>query len=88
MLRSLVLTGSTLRPRSRAEKARIARELRVHVWPLVAARRLEPLIHATLPLKHAARAHHVSPYSRRRPTPRGHVQAERRAGRRSWSRAR
>mmetsp|Transcript_64012 Transcript_64012/g.153178 ORF Transcript_64012/g.153178 Transcript_64012/m.153178 type:complete len:127 (+) Transcript_64012:2-382(+) len=57
MLRSLVLTGSLLRPRSLAEKARLAGELRKHVWPLVSAGKVAPVIHAVLPLHSAARAH-------------------------------
>ena len=37
MQRRLTLTGSTLRSRSVAEKAAIARELEQHVWPLLAS---------------------------------------------------
>ena len=35
MLKRLTFTGSTLRPRPAAEKARIAAELRRQVWPLL-----------------------------------------------------
>jgi NADPH2:quinone reductase len=57
MLKRLTFTGSTLRSRSVAEKAAIARQLEDRVWPLVAEGRLRPVIHATLPLAEAAKAH-------------------------------
>jgi putative PIG3 family NAD(P)H quinone oxidoreductase len=57
MQKRLVLTGSTLRPRSPAEKGVIADALRKSVWPMIAAGRLKPLIHATFPLERAADAH-------------------------------
>lgn len=59
MRRRLTLTGSTLRPRPVAEKARIARALEAHVWPWLAAGRVRPRIHATLPLAQAADAHRL-----------------------------
>jgi NADPH2:quinone reductase len=57
MLKRLTFTGSTLRPRSVAEKADIAQALRAKVWPLLAAGRCKPMIHATFPLVDAAKAH-------------------------------
>ncbi|WP_110017575.1 NAD(P)H-quinone oxidoreductase [Plasticicumulans acidivorans] len=57
MAKRLTVTGSTLRPRSAADKAAIAAELRAEVWPLLAAGRFKPLIHASLPLAEAAAAH-------------------------------
>jgi putative PIG3 family NAD(P)H quinone oxidoreductase len=57
MQRRLTLTGSTLRIRSVAEKGAIARELEQHVWPLLAARQIAPVVHGTLPLERAADAH-------------------------------
>jgi putative PIG3 family NAD(P)H quinone oxidoreductase len=57
MRKRLTLTGSTLRPRTLQEKARIAEELRVHVLPLLAARRVVPVIDSTFPLREAAKAH-------------------------------
>jgi NADPH2:quinone reductase len=45
--RRLHITGSTLRPRSVAFKAAIARNLRERVWPLLASGRIKPVIHAT-----------------------------------------
>jgi len=55
--RRLVLTGSTLRPRSVEFKGAIARALREKVWPLLEAGSIKPVIHATFPLAQAAKAH-------------------------------
>jgi len=55
--RRLVLTGSTLRPRSVEFKGAIARALREKVWPLLEAGTIKPVIHATFPLAEAAKAH-------------------------------
>lgn len=57
MLKRLTLTGSTLRPRTVAEKAEIARELEEIVWPLFASETVKPQIYKTFPLKEAAAAH-------------------------------
>lgn len=57
MLKRLTLTGSTLRSRSVAEKAEIARALEEQVWPLFAAEHLKPIIFKTFPLTEAAAAH-------------------------------
>lgn len=57
MLKRLTHTGSTLRPRTVAEKAAIARELEARVWPLLAQGRCKPVIHARFPLAQAAEAH-------------------------------
>lgn len=57
MFKRLVLTGSTLRPRSRDEKAAIAASLRERVWPLLASRAVAPVIDSSFPLREAARAH-------------------------------
>ncbi len=57
MQRRLVITGSTLRPRSVAFKAAIAAQLRARVWPLLDAGRIKPVIHATFPMADAAGAH-------------------------------
>jgi NADPH2:quinone reductase len=45
--RRLHITGSTLRPRSVAFKAAIARNLRERVWPWIESARIKPVIHAT-----------------------------------------
>ena len=57
MRRRLTLTGSTLRGRAPAEKARIAGELRRHVLPLLAEGCVTPVIDGTFPLERAADAH-------------------------------
>jgi NADPH2:quinone reductase len=57
MVKRLVHTGSTLRPRSTAEKAVIAEALRTRVWPLLAEGRCKPVIDSTYPLAEAAKAH-------------------------------
>ena len=59
MLKRLTLTGSTLRPRTVAEKAEIARFLEARVWPLFAAGRCKPVIFKTFPLVDAAGAHRL-----------------------------
>ncbi len=59
MVKRLTLTGSTLRPRSVAEKAEIARSLEAKVWPLFAAGRCKPAIFKTFPLADAAGAHRL-----------------------------
>jgi len=53
----LTITGSTLRPRSAAFKAQLARSLRDKVWPLIEAGRIKPVIYRELPAAQAAEAH-------------------------------
>ena len=55
--RRLTITGSTLRPRSVAFKGAIARALREHVWPLLVAGCVRPVIHSTFAATEAAKAH-------------------------------
>jgi len=57
MLKRLTHTGSTLRVRSVADKAAIARALEANVWPLIAAGKVKPAIYRTFPLAEAAAAH-------------------------------
>ncbi|HEY3149063.1 MAG TPA: NAD(P)H-quinone oxidoreductase [Dongiaceae bacterium] len=59
MVKRQTITGATLRPRSVAEKGGIARALEEKVWPLVAAGKVRPLIHATFALEQAAEAHRL-----------------------------
>jgi NADPH2:quinone reductase len=59
MQRRLTITGSTLRPRTVAEKGAIARAVHEHVWPLYEAGTIRVLVHATFPLEAAAAAHRV-----------------------------
>jgi NADPH:quinone reductase len=57
MRKRLTLTGSTLRPRTPAEKGAIARALEEKVWPHVASGAVRPVIHAVFPLREAPLAH-------------------------------
>ncbi|WP_428493098.1 NAD(P)H-quinone oxidoreductase [Rhodopila sp.] len=59
MVRRLTITGSTMRPRSTAQKGAIAAELRSLVWPALDSGRCPPVIHATFPLAKAAEAHRL-----------------------------
>jgi len=59
MVRRLTITGSTMRPRTAAQKGAIADELRAKVWPVLDAGRCGPVIHATFPLAQAAEAHRL-----------------------------
>jgi putative PIG3 family NAD(P)H quinone oxidoreductase len=51
------VTATSLRSRPAAEKARIVAEVREHVWPLVAAGRVRPVIDRVFALQDAAEAH-------------------------------
>ncbi len=57
MRRRLTVTGSTLRPRPVAFKQDIANKLRARIWPLLATRRIRPVIHSVFSLDQAAEAH-------------------------------
>ncbi|MDH7795304.1 MULTISPECIES: NAD(P)H-quinone oxidoreductase [unclassified Beijerinckia] len=57
MMKRLTVTGSTLRPQSVPQKAKIARELEEHVWPLLNAGTIHPLVDSVYPLGEAAEAH-------------------------------
>lgn len=57
MMKRLVLTGSTLRPRSVHQKTLIADDLREHVWPLLESGLVRPKLDLTFPLTDAAAAH-------------------------------
>jgi NADPH2:quinone reductase len=57
MLKRLVWTGSTLRPRTVEQKGAIARALEAKVWPLFAEGRLRVPVYRTYPLERAAEAH-------------------------------
>ena len=59
LMKRLVHTGSTLRPRTVAEKGAIARDLEAQVWPLLAAGTVRPVIYRSLPLREAAEAHRI-----------------------------
>ncbi|WP_261331821.1 NAD(P)H-quinone oxidoreductase [Maritalea mobilis] len=57
MVKRLTITGSTLRPQSDAAKAEIAAQLAEHVWPLLDAGRIAPVMDSTFTLDEAAEAH-------------------------------
>ncbi|MGL4310343.1 MAG: NAD(P)H-quinone oxidoreductase [Paracoccaceae bacterium] len=57
MMRRQTITGSTLRPQSDVAKARIADQLRAHVWPLIVAGRVRPVMDRIFPLEDAVAAH-------------------------------
>lgn len=57
MAKQLVLTGSTLRPRVPAEKARIAREVEAHIWPKLEKKIIKPQLFQAFPFHAAAEAH-------------------------------
>jgi NADPH2:quinone reductase len=59
MTRRLTVTGSTMRPRTAAQKAAIADALRATVWPVLDAGRCGPLVHEVFPLERAADAHRL-----------------------------
>jgi len=59
MMKRQTLTGSTLRPRSVAEKGAIAAALHEKVWPLLEAGKVGPVIFKTFPLAEAAAAHRL-----------------------------
>lgn len=57
LYRRLTITGSTLRARTVEEKSDLARDVETHVWPLIAAGRVRPVIDRTFPLTSADDAH-------------------------------
>jgi NADPH2:quinone reductase len=57
MMRRLLVTGSTLRPQSDLAKARIADQLRRHVWPLLETGTIAPVMDSEFALEEAAKAH-------------------------------
>jgi NADPH2:quinone reductase len=59
MRKRLIITGSTLRSRDVAFKSGIAHALLQHVWPLINAGHVKPVIHQTFPVQDAAEAHRL-----------------------------
>jgi NADPH2:quinone reductase len=57
MMKRLTLTGSTLRPRTRAAKAGFARAIEAQVWPLLTAGKVKVVVDSTFALAKAADAH-------------------------------
>lgn len=57
MSKRITFTGSTLRPRSLADKTLIGQELVEQVWPLLSSKQVAPVIHKVFPLQLAWQAH-------------------------------
>jgi putative PIG3 family NAD(P)H quinone oxidoreductase len=59
MMKRQTITGSTLRPRSVAQKGAIAAALKAQVWPLLDAGKVKPVLYKTFPLAAAAEGHRL-----------------------------
>jgi len=59
MLKQLTLTGSTLRSQALEDKSEIVAAVEKHLWPLVAAGRVRPVIDRQFPIEAAADAHRL-----------------------------
>jgi len=57
MTKRLTFTGSTLRPRTAADKTQMATELKQSVWPLLEAGTVKPVIYKVFDLAQANQAH-------------------------------
>jgi putative PIG3 family NAD(P)H quinone oxidoreductase len=57
MQKRLIITGSTLRPRSIEEKASIAQELKARAWPLLESGAVKVVIDRTFPFENVRQAH-------------------------------
>ena len=64
MIKRLTVTGSTMRPRSLAEKTAIRDALAVHIWPALGRGELQPHLFARFPLAQASEAHRLMDSSR------------------------
>ncbi len=59
MAKRLTVSGSTLRPRTPADKAAMARELRAQIWPRIERGQIQAFIFKTFELNQAAAAHEL-----------------------------
>jgi NADPH:quinone reductase len=57
MLKRLLVTGSTLRRRSVAEKTDLRDQIEQHVWPLIEAGKLRPIVDHVFPFTEGGEAH-------------------------------
>ena len=57
MMRRLTITGSTLRPQSDLANAKIAKQLREQVWPLLSVVKIAPMMDQEFALADTAAAH-------------------------------
>jgi len=53
------IVAATLRTRTAKEKAEVVAATRVHIWPLISAGKVIPVVHAVLPMAEAAEAHRL-----------------------------
>jgi putative PIG3 family NAD(P)H quinone oxidoreductase len=59
MRKRCTIAGTTLRARPAEQKAEIAGAVAEHVWPLVEAGKIVPVVHRELPISEAAEAHRI-----------------------------
>jgi putative PIG3 family NAD(P)H quinone oxidoreductase len=59
MQKRISMAAATLRTRTDAEKAEVVAATREHIWPLISAGKVVPVIHAVLPMAEAAHAHRL-----------------------------
>jgi NADPH2:quinone reductase len=59
MMKRLTITGSTMRPRTAAEKGAIAQSLQREIWPLLAAKQIVPIIDRVFPFEDVVAAHEL-----------------------------
>jgi putative PIG3 family NAD(P)H quinone oxidoreductase len=59
MLKRATIVAATLRTRTVAEKAEVVAATLEHIWPLISAGKVIPVIHAVLPMSEAAEAHRM-----------------------------
>ena len=64
LLNRLVLTGSTLRPRTNLEKSRIIKNVYKRYWTVLSKKTIKPIIYKTFALKDAKKAHDLMESSR------------------------
>jgi NADPH:quinone reductase-like Zn-dependent oxidoreductase len=57
--KSAAVIATSLRARPAPEKAAIVAAVREHVWPLIEAGQVRPIVHGTFPLAQAAEAHRL-----------------------------
>jgi putative PIG3 family NAD(P)H quinone oxidoreductase len=53
------IVAATLRTRTAKEKAEVVAATRVHIWPLISAGKVVPVVYAVLPMAEAAEAHRL-----------------------------
>jgi putative PIG3 family NAD(P)H quinone oxidoreductase len=59
MQKRATIVAATLRTRTTAEKAEVVAATREHIWPLISAGKVVPVIHAVVPMAEAAQAHRL-----------------------------